>query len=439
MGHGELAVLSSKSTSQASIQRREGDPQAELLAWLGGATAGDLLLVEFSLAQWWLQRAPSRELLAIYSKQSTGSYRCAVTEAVDLDVGELAQQGLPDWAAAHSVPVFEPGKPLLLPPTCIPKPWGQEIWFTGVEERGVCCFSDGTHGTPIPWLQTAMPAAGKAGQPLVLLKILDPAPVEVTGDLYFELHQEKREVYVVTNVDSRAWPDGVGGIRYGFDPVQVEAAGSDTAFRQRYLDSVRDYEAVRREIDDLPEGQEVGAELQSREVDLRSRMNRFTLMRDLRVGDVVVVPLLMPHSLQHGVRTIEFQTPVYERKILSFAQKVLTQGHWDTAEAVEQMRLTPPATDDFQLLPSVAGAVAERIVDFPDFEVRRLRLNPGVRVELPPLECYQLLMVVEGELPLESANLGPEQAAFLPAGESFTLAHRATSEPLVVLLAQPRV
>src|SRR5690625_7657891 len=42
-----------------------------------------------------------------------------------------------------------------------------------------------------------------------------PLPVEVVGDLYFELHEEKREVYVVTSIDPQAWPEGIGAIRYG--------------------------------------------------------------------------------------------------------------------------------------------------------------------------------------------------------------------------------
>ena len=112
--------------------------------------------------------------------------------------------------------------PLELLPSCIPKPWGQEIWYTGVEQRGVCRFATGGDGcTPIPWLQAVLPEAA-AGVVRATAAVVEDtgsgAAAVITGDLYFELHEQKREVYVVTQVDERAWPDGVGYIRFGFDP-----------------------------------------------------------------------------------------------------------------------------------------------------------------------------------------------------------------------------
>jgi hypothetical protein len=170
---------------------------------------------------------------------------------------------------------------------------------------------------------------------LTLLKILDPSSTPVLGDLYFELHEEKREVYVVTHIDREAWPDGVGYIRYGFAPERVGQFANEAEFRSAYLAAVQAYESVRRALDSLPEGAEPDRELLALEPVLREGMNSFTGLRALRVGDVVEVPLLVPHALLHGVRTVEFQTPTYERKILSFAQKVLTQDHWDTTVGVE--------------------------------------------------------------------------------------------------------
>ena len=179
-------------------------------------------------------------------------------------------------------------------------------------------------------------------------------------------------------------------------------------------------------------------DLVQREVHLRREMEAFTHMRPLQVGDVVVVPLLMPHSLQHGVRTIEFQTPVYERKILSFAQRVLTQGHWDTRDGVQLMRLQPPEEEPFEVLHSEDGVSCERIVDFQDFEVRRLRLAPGARFSLSASSDYSLLMGVEGTCSLESFDLGPEQAAILPAGTELALGSRSPDSGLVLLQAIPR-
>jgi hypothetical protein len=423
-----------------AIQRHRGDPLSQLTAWRQSLTAdAALLLVDFELACWWLPAAPALSLTAVYCWQH-GELLVSVTDQALQVGGQAPARQFALWVEQFDLAVARPGQVLPLQPTYIPKPWGQEIWYTGVEERGICSFQLDGRSLPIPWLQAVMPdaAAGSAGLPLVLLKILDPCAEEVIGDLYFELHEEKREVYVVTRVDREAWPDGVGYIRYGFDPQRIAAAGSEEQFRQQYRAAVAAYENVRRAIDDLPDGQTPAADLQRRERELRAAMDAFTHLRPLRVGDVVVVPLLMPHSLQHGVRTIEFQTPVYERQILSFAQRVLTQHHWDTQRAVAQMRLTPPPTDEFAQLPGAEGVRVERIVDFPDFEVRRIRVEAGAALALPACGEYALVMVVDGELALDGLVCVPEEALFLPPGWSGHLACAQAARPLVLLLAMPR-
>ena len=429
--------------SSSFISYRRGDPLAALAQWRVEMMAADkpcgILLVKFELPQYWLQDEPAINLTAIYCL-ADGDLQVSVTDA-QLEEGEqapLAQYR--GWAHQHGFACTTNNDPVGLEPLSVAKPWGQEIWFSGVEERGVCCFRLGEGKTPVPWLQAVMPGAalGPPGQGLVLLKILDPAPEPVTGDLYFELHEEKREVYVVTHVDAQAWPDGTGGIRYGFRPDRIAAAGSEDAFRAQYLASVRAYEAVRRQIDGLPPGEAPSSELVAQEEKLRLAMNDFTAMVPLQVGDVIKVPLLLPHSLQHGVRTIEFQTPVYERKILSFAQQVLTQDHWDTAEAVGRMTLLPPAGNDSQRLPGEEGSYVERIVDFEDFEVWRVALEPGTGYRPPPADCYRIVMVVRGEVTLAGLRYGPEQAVLLPAAGQFELSASEASEDVVFLLATPR-
>jgi mannose-6-phosphate isomerase class I len=239
-------------------------------------------------------------------------------------------------------------------------------------------------------------------------------------------------------VDESAWPGGAGYNRYGFDPAQVGAAASDQAFRREYLAAVEAYERVRRALDELPEGVAAGPALREQERQLRVAMDSFSHSRPLRAGDLVVVPPLQPHALQHGVRTVEFQTPVYERKILSFAQKVLTQEHWDTREALPQALLLPPDEQPFERLLQERGVLVERIVDFPDFEVRRVRLEGQAGLELKPVAEYALLMVIEGELALAGATYGAEQALLLPRGYSARLTPAKPAQPLVLLLATPR-
>ena len=235
----------------AAVTYANGDPQQAVAAWVsGGAGSGEqLLAVDFELATPWQGEGASLALTALYLVREGEPIAVLVTDqqltaVSDVEAGSLFVQ----WQASTAAVVCRPGQPLLLEPLSIPKPWGQEIWFTGIEARGVCHFVDGACRTPIPRLQAAVPDAtlGSPGTPPVLLKILDPSAEPVTGDLYFELHDEKREVYVVTHVDSEAWPDGVGAIRYGFDPARVAAAGGPAAFRAAYLAAVQDYERIRR-------------------------------------------------------------------------------------------------------------------------------------------------------------------------------------------------
>ena len=418
-----------------------GDPLTLYASWRERLTENEgLLLVEFALAQYWLDDKPSLALTALYCVVQ-GQLQVAVTDqALTADGCTPGRQYL-RWVNEHKLASFEPGGSLQLQPATIAKPWGQEIWYSGVEQRGVCNFSTPIGQTPIPWLQAVAPdmALGEPGAALVLLKILDPLPQPVTGDLYFELHEAKREVYVVTHVDSTAWPDGIGYIRLGFDPQVIGRYASEAEFRQAYLEAVQAYESVRRAIDTtVAQGQEPGAEALVRERTLRAAMDGFTHNAPVRVGDVVSIPLRVPHSLQHGVRTIEFQTPVYERKILSFAQQVITQQGWDTTAAVAQMLLIPPAQPPFEQLQGAAGVHIERIVDFPDFEVRRVRVVPGAQWQFEPARDYGIVMIVCGRLCMCDATYEPEQALLLPAGWEGALEAGEAAQSLVLLWASPR-
>jgi hypothetical protein len=400
-----------------------------------------LLLVDFALDQPWLDGAPPLPLTAIYHVCG-GALSLAVTDrriAVDERL-PLAEQ-YRAWVARHRLLDVDPTLPLRLHTQTIAKPWGREIWYTGVERRAVCDFAGDAARVPIPWLQAVLPlaAAGVAGEPLLLLKILDPTAQPVLGDLYFELHETKREVYVVTRVDRQAWPDGVGYIRYGFDPQQIARYADHDQFRQAYLAAVGDYEAQRRAIDELAgQGGAPHPDALVLEQQLRQRMDRFTAMRPLREGDVVQVPRLLPHALQHGVRVVEFQTATYERKILSFAQKVLTQDRWDTREAVARMLLLPPQEVLSASPDGAAGATVEQLADFPDFELRRVSLEPGHGWRPGACPTYRIVMVLSGSLELEGARYEAEQAMLLPRLWEGLLAAPQGAPPLVFLLARPR-
>ncbi|GAB1256973.1 hypothetical protein [Aurantivibrio plasticivorans] len=372
------------------------------------------------------------------------------------------------WLAERQTPFFWLDQPIELQPIHIPKPWGQEIWFTGIEERGQSRVTDGRYSIPLPWLLSACGECCLAKQSNngktfdatpILLKTLDPLPEPVFGDLYFELHEEKREVYVVTHIDQQAWPGGEGGIRFGFSVEKRDEFPDDTHFKKAYLASVKKYRVIREQIDELVDGFRVEegigvnepvsanqskqwlaklpAELLREEQALREDMESFIHVQSLQLGDVVKVPTLTPHSLMHGVRTIEFQTPVYERKILSFAQKVLTQSHWDTDAAMQLADLSPATIPDLALIHEKDGCSIESVVEFQDFSVERICLQPSATFSLPLDHSYRLLITVSSGICIDGSQRPSEQAELLPAGTGPLLISNTSASEAVFLLAKP--
>ncbi|WP_183409219.1 hypothetical protein [Litorivivens lipolytica] len=417
---------------------------------------GGLVAIAYGLERFWSSEGGEERLIAVYQRQEQGTTFIVQSDSKPLRETLKAHAGdLATLASELQTDVFSTNTAIALDPVHIPKPWGGEIWYTGMEDRGLAGAGHAGRSVPLPWVLSALPDQLVAGRErgIVLLKILAPRPEEVFGDLYFELHEEKREVYVVTAVDESAWPDGTGAIRFGFDPAVRAQYDSDSEFRSAFASAVADYEAVRRKIDEEldrraeTEGRaadreawlaDLPAELTAEEKSQRDAMNRFTALKPLRVGDVVKVPTLTPHSLQHGVRTVEFQTPVYERLIVAFAQKVLTQKHWDTAKAIELMNLEPEPEAPFEVLVESEGVCVERIVDFPDFEVQRYTVAPGYTVSIPSPSDYAVLMQVQGELPLGVCPLQAEQAVLLPQNwRGLEIEHKG-AKPLIFLVALPR-
>ena len=295
---------------------------------------------------------------------------------------------------------IDPSAPVKLEPVAVAKPWGREVWHSAIEARGESAVRTAAGSVP---LSRYLEAAGIEA-PVILLKVLDPHPTLTLGDLYFEVHERKREVYIVTAIDRRAWPDGQGRIRLGMDQARRRSYGNDDAFRAAYLEAVLAYERERRAID---AGERAPGVAERRH---RAAMEAFTACAPLQVGDVVTVPPWTPHALQHGVRVVEFQTPTYERRIISFAQKVLTQGHWDSEDAIARMSLDPPPPTPFE---PVAPGV-ERVAAFDDFGVWRAALDPRRPAALPADAPYALCMAVGGAAWVGDLRLAAEEACLAP-------------------------
>tara|TARA_B100000809_G_scaffold265571_1_gene324822 strand:- start:77 stop:1477 length:1401 start_codon:yes stop_codon:yes gene_type:complete len=450
--------------------------EQRLEAFTCGADTSSNVIFSYSFEQYYLPQQPYVQLLACVSLTRINDKIQAFAGVIEASqaTGKLSTLGVTSAALKGLVEDcgsawINLSRPLCLKPIAIAKPWGQEIWYTGIEARGQSLVEATIGGltTPLPWLLSLAPQrfVGGMEKALCLLKVLDPLPDEVYGDLYFEMHEQKREVYVVTHVDQTAWPDKRGAIRFGFNQALREELG-DEAFKLAYFEAVKAYELVRREIDIRFDRQREQAgfglkeplnaqtlkswhgllpiTLQERELMLRRVMESFTAMKPLQLGDVVKVPCFTPHALQHGVRTVEFQTPVYERKILSFGQKVLTQSHWDTERALQLMSLQKPESEPLPLIDEKDGCCIEQVVRFDDFEVLRVTLAVERKYDLSGLvanSAYALFMPVVGDLVIagEPLSLG---RAFLMGQALFIgvpLIVASGARDAVILLAVPRL
>lgn len=458
--------------------------EAELKKFLHSNLASHCFALSYSYKQNYLLGGEELELLALVLMDKTQSSSSGKSEheihvfvtndlAIKNQLDTLAQDdesdkaSIRDFCIKQNLAWINLANPLRLEVVKISKPWGQEIWYTGIEERGQSKVIDNSGNVlPLPWLFSL--ASGyllSQQQNLILLKILDPLPRPNFGDLYFEMHEEKQEVYVVTHVDPKAWPNGEGGIRFGFDQGARRNFDSDEGFKSAYALSVKKYRAVRKSIDALIDAKkqkqgialdqalelpllekwlaEIPEDLQAEEKSSREEMEKFIHVAALRLGDVVKVPLLTPHSLLHGVRTIEFQTPVYERKILSFGQKVLTQNHWDTEEALEKINLEPKALANLTTKIENDNVIVEEIVSFDDFIVDRITMLNETNFDyVCDFENYHLVIGVSGSCSVDGTLLSAEEALLLGAGStniSLLISPAANSgDAVIVLVARPR-
>ena len=262
-----------------------------------------------------------------------------------------------------------------LEPALVPKPWGREEWFSGVEARGESRVRAAEGSAP---LSEYMAARGRDA-PIVLLKLLRPT----CGDLYMEVHQTKHEVYVVDAVDPARWPAD-GAMLLGVDQAARSALG-DEAFRDLLRQRAEAAQAGRTGVE------EVAALLGSTR---------------LRPGDVVVIPPGAPHSLLRGVTVVEFQTPVFERRILASTGPVVTQAGWDVVEAVAAVELNAPA-----VVSRHCGTAV--VAETPGFAV--VRLAEGACRAVPP---WSVGWVAAGEVLVGEQRFAAREAFVTAAAAS---------------------
>ena len=295
--------------------------------------------------------------------------------------------------------------PVQLEGVSIDKPWGREVWYSGVEVRGESRVSGEGFELPLSWYLALAPQRLKGPLPLLLMKSLEPRPEPVTGDLYFEVHETKSEVYVVTHVDPDSWPHGRGEIRAGVNQSLRRSCGSDTAFRREF-------------------GTRAGRHEQAQSIESAAALAECTQAHIVHPGDAITVSPLFPHSLRHGVTVVEFQTPVFERKIIAASQPVATQEGWDTPEALSMMSLEQVGQ------PVRATGEDQRLASCDEFDVYRYVLSDGTVRDTPM--AHAVGTVLEGEIEIGGRRFSAGMAFFAPRPQRIAAVSAA-----VLLMAGP--
>ncbi len=330
--------------------------------------------------------------------------------------GKEVPQALQHWS-------FDERAALPLQTVSVAKPWGEEVWHSGVESRGVCSigFPPEQGGSmPLPLFELASGMAStEPNSCLPLVKELVPLDVPFYGELYTELHEVKSEVYVVSGLGIKSCPTGHGAVKLGLSGRE----GLTFAQRKKEIrENLLEFEKIRREVDQnleqtgfdfsrvgpdrvsaLVEAKaSLSPELVTQEVQLYKQVSQFYTFHELSLGDVVRVPTHTPHALQPGVRVVEFQTPHYERKILSSNQKVLTQERWDVEEAVELLDVSAQDPQNWvDRKPASLSFARIRAVDFKDLQVDSLQWPKESSKEFadfPESQTARLLFILEGSL-----------------------------------------
>ena len=348
----------------------------------------------------------------------------------------------------------------------IPKPWGKEVWFTGIEKRGISKVMP--HGATRNFrLSTLIKVFGQKflenlSPSPILLKILAPHDDPNFGNLYYELHNEKQEVYIISKV-SPSWQNGVGRMKYGINSKKMSEFPSKDDFKNAFKDAVKNYEACRKKIDqftdhyrakldfevnenlDLKTLKSIRANMPTEIIDeeknSKAKLEEFVGWLQLSVGDVVSVETRVPHSLQHGIEAIEFQSPVYERCIISFDQKVITQPGWDVDKAFGLMEMKPPAKKQLSVLTDSKSQLKERVVKFSDFEVSRVELRD--KINLDASSQHLLIYLLRGEVRFQKDENGEEitlnegEAYYVAPRKALSTLSRVDSKNPLILIASP--
>ena len=319
------------------------------------------------------------------------------------------------------------GIPVPLKPVKVEKPWGHELWYTGMETRGESHIVTPQGDLPLSLYLTLSPKIPR-NTPIILIKQLNPRSEPLIGDLYLEAHHTKHEVYFVTRVDRAAWPLGKAKIRLGVNQKIRSEYNSDRDFRQAYLESIQEYQLALS----LEENTKESVQDKNR---LRQKMNTFTNMVSISEGAIIDVPPLIPHSLQHGVQVLELQTPSYERMIISASQPLATQEAWDSEKAIDEINLSSATI--YKQTRSEKGFIP--VASPKGFGAWKIPIEPGDTHLFEADLAYGICVTMDGSSIIEGLPQKKNEACFVPSS-SLPIHFRNTAKvPAICLVSGPLI
>ncbi len=134
---------------------------------------------------------------------------------------------------------------------------------------------------------------------------------------------------------------------------------------------------------------------------------------------------------------IEFQTPHYERYILSFAQKVVTQTYWDTEKALDHVKLEEPGNVEIERSNANSTNVKSVIADFEEFTATRILLKPGMNWTLD-FGTYCLVIGVQGTVTIGNRPMQPEDGYYIAEPSQPVSICNSSSVTATFLIAMPK-
>lgn len=364
----------------------------------------------------------------------------------------------------EGIAYLESSKPYRLSPIEIKKPWGKEVWYTGIERRGVSSLKTPSGYLPLHYVNAVLPKRLKGSafdSDVILLKILKTKS-NARGDLYIELHKKKEEVYVVDSIDQKVYKNKEAPLLYGMDEEKIKKMGLES-YKKLLLDEITSYEKHREKVDAQfhelcqKEGIDLNACLDEKQDKLLyGQIPKEIIQKDLkdyqkirsffgksllREGSVVRIEKGVPHSIPHGVRVVEFQNAYYERKIIAFNQKVLTQKRWDTKEALDVMKKSSPLNEP-NIFYEGDNYLERELAKFEDYTVDEIVIHPGYRHVNYAADFYQILYCLgnslEVETEMDSMMLQKSEAIFIPIETTITIYNSQTSD-VSFLIAYPNI